>query len=104
MKMNSTQQIMSSTESEYKCLASTTCELIWVVKILKDLEVDGLLPTHLYCDSSYAISIAGNPVFHEKTKHFDIDLHLIREKVSSGFVKVLKVSSANNVADIFTKG
>ncbi|GKA32010.1 hypothetical protein Tco_0718377 [Tanacetum coccineum] len=94
----------SSAESEYKCLASTTYELIWVVKILKDLEVDGLLPTYLYCDSSSAISIAKNPVFHEKTKHFDIDLHLIREKVSFGFVKVLKVSSANNVADIFTKG
>ncbi|GJW54567.1 putative RNA-directed DNA polymerase [Tanacetum coccineum] len=59
----------SSAESEYRCLTSTTCELIWVVKILKDLEVNGLLPTYLYCDSSSAIQIATNPVFHEKTKH-----------------------------------
>nr|GEU86765.1 ribonuclease H-like domain-containing protein [Tanacetum cinerariifolium] len=66
-------------ESEYRCLASTTCELIWVVKILKDLEVDGLLSTNLYCDSSSAISIAGNPVFHEKTKHFEIDHYLHAE-------------------------
>ncbi|GJV76543.1 ribonuclease H-like domain-containing protein [Tanacetum coccineum] len=65
----------SSAEFEYRCLASTTCELIWVIKILKDLEVDGLLSTNLYCDSSSAISIARNPV-----------------------------ASANNVADIFTKG
>ncbi|GJR80733.1 multidrug resistance-associated protein 5 [Tanacetum coccineum] len=94
----------SSVESEYRCLTSTTCELIWVVNFLKDLKVDGLLPTHLYCDSSSAFSIDGNPVFHEKTKHFEIELHLVREKVSSSVVKVLKVSLANNVADIFTKG
>ncbi|GJR57865.1 ribonuclease H-like domain-containing protein [Tanacetum coccineum] len=42
--------------------------------------------------------------FHEKTKHFEIDLHLVREKVSSSVVKVMKVGSAYNVADIFTKG
>ncbi|GKD56272.1 ribonuclease H-like domain-containing protein, partial [Tanacetum coccineum] len=94
----------SSAESEYRCLASTTCELIWIVKILKDLGVEGLLPAHLFCDSTSAISIAGNPVFHEKTKHFEIDLHLVREKVSDGVVKVVKVASANNVADVFTKG
>ncbi|GKD61015.1 ribonuclease H-like domain-containing protein [Tanacetum coccineum] len=91
----------SSAESEYRCLTSTTCEIIWVVKILKDLGVEGLLPAHLYCDS---ISIVENPVFHEKTKHFKIDLHLVREKVANGVVKVLKVASTNTVADIFTKG
>ncbi|GKC78840.1 putative RNA-directed DNA polymerase [Tanacetum coccineum] len=95
---------LSSAESEYRCLTTTTCELTWVIKFLKDLEVDGLLPAYLYCDSSFAISITGNPVFHEKTKHFEIDLHLVKEKVSYGLVKVLKVASTSNVTDIFTKG
>ncbi|GJY66360.1 putative RNA-directed DNA polymerase [Tanacetum coccineum] len=104
-KVRSKQTITrSSAESEHRCLASTTCEIIWVIKVLKDSGMDGLLPAHLYCDSSYAISVAENPVFHEKTKHFEIDLHLVREKVSDGVVKVLKVASASNVVDIFTKG
>ncbi|GKB07349.1 hypothetical protein Tco_0835633 [Tanacetum coccineum] len=90
--------LRSSAESEYSCLASTTCEIIWVVKIVKDLGVEGLLPVNLYCDSSSAISIAGNPVFHEKTKHFEVDLHLVRYKVADGVVKILKVVSTSNVA------
>ncbi|GJV43556.1 ribonuclease H-like domain-containing protein [Tanacetum coccineum] len=42
--------------------------------------------------------------FHEKTKHFEIGLQLVREKDSSGVIKIMKVASANNVADSFTKG
>nr|GEU91865.1 hypothetical protein [Tanacetum cinerariifolium] len=52
---------------EYRCLASTTCEVIWMVNLLKDLKVDSSLPVSLYCDSTFAIQIATNPVFHENT-------------------------------------
>nr|GEY02138.1 ribonuclease H-like domain-containing protein [Tanacetum cinerariifolium] len=93
----------SSAESKSRCLSSTTYELIWVMKNLKDLEVDGLLHANLSCDSSIAIQIAANHVFHEKTKHFKIALHLVREKVSSRVINTLKVASANNVTDVFTK-
>ncbi|GKG09959.1 hypothetical protein Tco_0338705, partial [Tanacetum coccineum] len=64
---------------------------------------DGLAPVTLFCDNKSAIQIAANPVMHEKTKHFDIDVHLIREKVASGLIKTEKVDSKGQVTDILTK-
>nr|GEW30909.1 ribonuclease H-like domain-containing protein [Tanacetum cinerariifolium] len=53
--------------------------------------------------SNSAIKVATNLVFHERTKHLEIDLHFIREKVLKGVVKTVKVDSANQIADILTK-
>ncbi|XP_071699347.1 uncharacterized protein [Rutidosis leptorrhynchoides] len=58
----------------------------------------------LFYDNSYAIQISHNPVFHEKTKHFDIDLHYVRDKQSAGVIKIQKIKSAKNISDILTKG
>ncbi|GKA60702.1 ribonuclease H-like domain-containing protein [Tanacetum coccineum] len=93
----------SSAEAEYRSMTAATCELIWVVNILKYLKVTNLLPAKLFCDNSAAIQIAANPVMHEKTKHFDLDVHIIREKVASGLINTAKTDSENQTADIFTK-
>ncbi|GJS29151.1 ribonuclease H-like domain-containing protein [Tanacetum coccineum] len=90
--------------SEYRALASVTSELIWILKNLKDLQIENLLPVSLHCDSNSAIKIDTNPVFHERTKHLEIDLHFVREKVLKCVVKTVKVDSANQIADILTKG
>ncbi|XP_071741059.1 uncharacterized mitochondrial protein AtMg00810-like [Rutidosis leptorrhynchoides] len=93
----------SSVEAEYRALADVTCEIIWILKLLVELEYKVVLPVEVFVDNKAAIKIASNPVFHEKTKHFEIDLHFVREKLSAGVIDVLKIESANNVADLFTK-
>ncbi|KAJ0536362.1 putative RNA-directed DNA polymerase [Helianthus annuus] len=94
----------STVEAEYRAMCSATCELVWIVNVLSELGVSYKLPIQVFCDSSAAISIAANPVFHERTKHFEIDLYFLREKVSIGFIVTRKVDTEDQLADIFTKG
>ncbi|KAJ0440838.1 putative RNA-directed DNA polymerase [Helianthus annuus] len=94
----------STAEAEYRAMCSATCELIWLKNLLFELNVDCKLPMLLSCDSQAALSIAANPVFHERTKHFELDLHFLREKVANGVINPVKVDSESQLADIFTKG
>lgn len=55
------------------------------------------------CDSSSALCLAKHQVFHERSKHIDVRLHFIREKVEEGEVEVFKVATAVNPADMLTK-
>ena len=72
--------------------------------MFRELGIEMKLPVKLYCDSKAALQIASNPVFHERTKHIDIDCHFIREKIQSGLVHTLNLSSIEQHADILTKG
>ena len=57
-----------------------------------------------YCDNDSAIYMTANPVHHRHTKHIEIDIHFVRDKVSLGQVRVLHVPSSHQFADIMTKG
>ncbi|XP_021866805.1 uncharacterized mitochondrial protein AtMg00810-like [Spinacia oleracea] len=93
----------SSAEAEYKALTLTTCEVTWIKQLLKDLGLKHLGPTILKCDNKAAISIAANPVHHERTKHVELDCHFIRDKITDGSIATQFVPSQFQVADLFTK-
>ena len=93
----------SSAEAEYLSMAATTSELVWLKSLLASLGVFLSEPMKLYCDSQAAIHIAKNPVFHERTKHIEIEFPFVREKIHSGDLEVLYVSTKQQPADIFTK-
>jgi hypothetical protein len=93
----------SSTEAEYRALADTTSELLALRWLLEDMGLTHSSPTVIHCDNRSAIQIAHNDVFHEHTKHIEIDCHLVRHHLSAGILRLLPVSSSDQTADIFTK-
>lgn len=60
-------------------------------------------PSQLWCDNQSAIALASNPVFHARTKHIEVDVHFVREKVQAKLIDVGHVPIYDQVADIFTK-
>lgn len=94
----------SSAEAEFRSLAHGICEAIWIKRLFSDLKIPVSLPIKIYCDNKAAISIAHNPVLHDRTKHIEVDKHFIKEKIESGVICVPYVPTAQQIADILTKG
>ena len=93
----------SSAKAEYRALAKLTSELQWLKYLLSDLGINHSHPIPVHCDNQAAIHIAENPVFHERTKHIEIDCHFVREKIQSRLIAPTYVRSRDQLADIFTK-
>lgn len=71
----------SSTEAEYRSLANAVAEVSWIPMLLSVLKVPLLVPPVIWCDNVFVMSLAHNPVFHGRTKHFELDYHFVRDKV-----------------------
>jgi hypothetical protein len=76
----------------------------WLRQLLQELHVSLDSATTVYCDNVSAVYMTANPVHHRRTKHIEIDIHFVCEKVALGQVRVLHVPSSHQFADIMTKG
>ncbi|KAL9259408.1 Retrovirus-related Pol polyprotein from transposon RE2-like protein [Drosera capensis] len=93
----------SSSESEYRSLTDTTVELVWLRWLLNDMSVSFSTSTPIHCDSESAIQITHNDVFHERTKHIEIDCHFVRHHFLHRTLSLSSVASVDQTVDLFTK-
>ncbi|KAK1432520.1 hypothetical protein QVD17_09417 [Tagetes erecta] len=93
----------SSCESEYRAMANTAAELVWITHLLQELHALPPDRPTLLCDNKSALFMTQNPVSHKRAKHIDLDYHFIRELVNSGKLYTKFVPTNLQVADIFTK-
>jgi hypothetical protein len=94
----------SSTEAKYRSLSLATAEVFWLRMLLKEHHIRLPSPPTIWCDNLEALALASNPVFHAHTKHIEIDVHFVREKVLNRDIQIHHLSILDQVADIFTKG
>jgi len=92
----------SSAEAEYRSLAQASAEILWMQSLLHELKVPTKVP-QIYCDNLSAVSLAHNPVLHSRTKHMELDIFFVREKVMNKSLLVSHVPAHDQWADILTK-
>ncbi|GAA0153178.1 hypothetical protein LIER_11482 [Lithospermum erythrorhizon] len=90
-------------EAEYRSLTDVRCELKWLKGLLSDLGVSSGRPIPMYSDSQSALYLAHNHVFHERSKHIDVDCHFDRDSIAKGIIVASHVSTTSHLADFFTK-
>ena len=94
---------LSSSEAEYCAMARGTCKLLWLKALMQELGFVCNKPMLIHCDNNYACHVATNPVYHERTKHIEVDCHFIREKVPQNEVDLKPTHTADQLADFLTK-
>ena len=99
---------LSSVETEYRAIARTACELTWVRRLVQELGdvFTGLM--EMYCDNEASMHISKNHIFHERTKHIEVECHYVREKIvgtenEPPSIEPVWVKTTVQVADILTK-
>ncbi|GJX56836.1 uncharacterized mitochondrial protein-like protein [Tanacetum coccineum] len=93
----------SSAEAEYRAMSNAVSEILWMRWLLGELDMAPVGPTALFCDNQAARHIANNPVFHERTKHVEMDCYFVRERVDSMEICPMPIATKDQIADVLTK-
>ena len=95
--------VLSTTEAEYVALTEAMREAAWLRNLYKELGYEQTEPMLIRGDNQGSMSIAEDPQFHKRTKHFNVKVHYIREKIKEKTIKVEYCPTAEMIADIMTK-
>jgi hypothetical protein len=94
---------LSSTEAEYMAASQAACEAIWMRKILVGLFGSHLDPIVIYFDNQSCIKLSINPVFHDRSKHIDIQYHHLKDCVQRKIMLLQYIPMEDQDADILMK-
>ena len=72
-------------------------EIMWIPQLLMEVSMETSIIVKLWCDNQVAMYIASNPIFHERTKHIEIDCHFVREKIQLGLIFLRYVKTGEHL-------
>ena len=93
----------SSIESEYRALTCVTMELIWIKSLMDELQLPLQHCPIAWYDNLGAHALAHNPIYHSRTKHIEVDVHFIWEKIIHRALEVHYIPSQEQPENLFTK-
>lgn len=92
-----------TTESRYRVMTQSTCEIIRIHNFLTEIDLKHhTIPMKLWCDNQDSLHIASNSVYHEKTKDIEVDCHFIREKIQDNLISTGYVMTGQQLANLFS--
>jgi hypothetical protein len=94
---------LSTAEAEFMAGSATSCEVLWLRRILHDLGASQPNATPLYEDNAACVLLSENPVCRGRTKHIDMHVHALRDHVRNGLVKMVACPTFHMTADALTK-
>ena len=94
---------LSTTKAEYVAATSSTCQAVWLRRLLKDMGQIQIETTEIFCSNRSIISTTKNPTTHGRTKHMDKRFHFIRGLVADGKITLKHYGTNKQLVDIFTK-
>ena len=93
----------SSAEAEFRSIAATLAEVSWLKSLLSE-HISYLAPPTVFCDNLSVVLLTTNPILHNRTKHYELDLYFVRDQVNQKKVFVVHIPSySEQIADILTK-
>jgi hypothetical protein len=94
---------LSTTKAEFITAAGSSCQAIWMQRVLKKIDYMGSESTVIFCDNNSTIKLTRNLVMHSRRKHIDVRYHFLRELVNDGVVQLQFCGARQQIVDIFTK-
>ena len=70
----------NSAEAKFRVVAHGICDIMWIRRLPEELKMIGSSPMKLYCDNKATISVAHNPVLHDRIKHVEVDKHSLKRR------------------------
>ena len=94
---------LSTCEAEYVAAATAACQLVWLRRLLGELTGVEAHPPALMVDNQPAITLAKNPVLHDRSKHIDVKFYFLKDCVGRGQIVIEFVETGRQLADVLTK-
>ena len=92
----------SSTKAEYRAIAAVMTEILWLQSLLHELHIP-ILTSKLFSDNLGVVLLSANPIMHSKSKHFELNLHFVRDHIQKQHITLLHIPARYQVTDPLTK-